>query len=90
VAQVGASPKKADSFYFDLGGVSAAAPTSVGSAKPQSGSGRQSGRTSDDSAVWMQPARQVCSAMMDGKFAANVSAAYSTGTVRWRNASKPR
>jgi hypothetical protein len=25
---------------------------------------------------------------MDGKFAANVSAAYSTGTVRWRNATK--
>jgi len=25
---------------------------------------------------------------MDGKFATNVNAAYSTGTLRWRNGSK--
>ena len=31
---------------------------------------------------------RVCNAVMDGKFAANVTAAYSTGAVTWRNGSK--
>ena len=31
---------------------------------------------------------RVCNAVLDGKFAANVTAAYSTGAVTWRNASK--
>jgi Hypothetical glycosyl hydrolase 6/Beta-galactosidase trimerisation domain len=47
------------------------------------------GRTSDDPAVWGCSLQgRVSSAIMDGNFAANVTAAYSTGTVRWRNASK--
>ena len=47
------------------------------------------GRTYDDPAVWGCTLQgRVCNAVMDGKFAANVTAAYSTGTVTWRNASK--
>ena len=47
------------------------------------------GRTYDDSAVWGCSLQgRVCNAVLDGKFAANVTAAYSTGAVTWRNASK--
>ena len=47
------------------------------------------GRTSDDPAVWGCSLQgRVCNAVQNGKFAANVTAGYSTGTVRWRNASK--
>ena len=47
------------------------------------------GRTIDDSAVWGCSLQgRVCRAVLDGKFAANVTAAYSTGTPGWRNASK--
>jgi hypothetical protein len=47
------------------------------------------GRTYDDPAIWGCSLQgRVCNAVMDGKFAANVAAAYSTGIVRWRNASK--
>ncbi|MGH9605130.1 MAG: beta-galactosidase trimerization domain-containing protein [Terracidiphilus sp.] len=47
------------------------------------------GRTYDDAAVWGCSLQgRVCNAVLDGKFAANVTAAYSTGTPGWRNASK--
>ena len=47
------------------------------------------GRTFDDPAVWGCSLQgRVCNAMQNGKFAANVTAGYSTGSVRWRNASK--
>jgi hypothetical protein len=47
------------------------------------------GRTYDDPAVWGCTLQgRVCNAVLDGKFAANVTAAYSTGAVTWRNASK--
>jgi hypothetical protein len=47
------------------------------------------GRTSDDPAVWGCSLQgRVCNAVQNGKFAANVTAGYSTGSVRWRNASK--
>ena len=47
------------------------------------------GRTYDDSAVWGCSLQgRVCNAVLDGKFAANVTAAYSTGAITWRNASK--
>ena len=40
------------------------------------------GRTYDDSAVWGCSLQgRVCNAVLDGKFAANVTAAYSTGAV---------
>ena len=47
------------------------------------------GRTYDDPAVWGCSLQgRVCNAVLDGKFATNVTAAYSTGTPGWRNASK--
>lgn len=47
------------------------------------------GRTYDDAAVWGCSLQgRVCRAVLDGKFATNVTAAYSTGTPGWRNASK--
>ena len=47
------------------------------------------GRSYDDPAVWGCSLQgRVCNAVLDGKFAANVTAAYSTGTPGWRNASK--
>jgi Hypothetical glycosyl hydrolase 6/Beta-galactosidase trimerisation domain len=47
------------------------------------------GRAYDDPAVWGCSLQgRVCNAVLDGKFAANVTAAYSTGTPGWRNVSK--
>jgi hypothetical protein len=47
------------------------------------------GRTYDDAAVWGCSLQgRVCNAVLDGKFAVNVTAAYSTGNPGWRNASK--
>ena len=47
------------------------------------------GRTYDDSAVWGCSLQgRVCNAVLDGKVAANVTAAYSTGSPGWRNVSK--
>jgi Hypothetical glycosyl hydrolase 6/Beta-galactosidase trimerisation domain len=47
------------------------------------------GRTYNEPAVWGCSLQgRVCNAVLDGKFAANVTAAYSTGTPGWRNASK--
>src|SRR5579862_7051395 len=47
------------------------------------------GRTYDDAAIWGCSLQgRVCNAVLDGKVAANVTAAYSTGTPGWRNISK--
>ncbi len=47
------------------------------------------GRTYNDAAVWGCSLQgRVCNAVLDGKVAANVTAAYSTGTPGWRNISK--
>jgi hypothetical protein len=47
------------------------------------------GRTNGDPAVWGCSLQgRVCNAIMNGKFATNVTAAYSTGGVVWRNGSK--
>ncbi len=47
------------------------------------------GRTYQEPAVWGCSLQgRVCNAVLDGKFAANVTAAYSTGNPGWRNASK--
>ncbi len=47
------------------------------------------GRTYGNDEVWGCSLQgRVCNAIMDGKFAANVTAAYSTGAVTWRNGSK--
>ena len=47
------------------------------------------GRTYEDPAVWGCSLQgRVCNAVLDGKFATNVTAAYSTGNPGWRNGSK--
>ena len=47
------------------------------------------GRTYDEPSIWGCSLQgRVCNAVLDGKVAANVTAAYSTGSPGWRNASK--
>lgn len=47
------------------------------------------GRSYGDPAVWGCTLQgRVCNAVLDGKFAANVTGAYSTSSVEWRNSSK--
>ena len=86
-----AKEKKPDSFFFaNLGGSVHAGPNldRLGKLAAWFQADNQ-GRTYDDAAVWgCSQQGRVCSAIMDGKFAANVTAAYSTGTPGWRNASK--
>ncbi|HEX4007302.1 MAG TPA: alpha-amylase family protein [Acidobacteriaceae bacterium] len=86
-----AKEKKPDSFFFaNLGGNVKAGPNLArlgGIAAWFQGDNQ--GRTNADPAVWGCALQaRVCNAVLDGKFAANVNAAYSTGLVRWRNASK--
>jgi Hypothetical glycosyl hydrolase 6/Beta-galactosidase trimerisation domain len=86
-----AKERKPDSFYFaNLGGNVRCVPNldRVAQAAVWFQADNQ-GRTYDDPAVWGCSLQgRVSGAMMDGKFATNVTAAYSTGTVRWRNGSK--
>ena len=86
-----AKEKKPDSFFFaNLGGSVHAGPNldRLGKIAAWYQADNQ-GRTYEDAAVWgCSQQGRVCSAMMDGKFAANVTAAYSTGTPGWRNALK--
>jgi Hypothetical glycosyl hydrolase 6/Beta-galactosidase trimerisation domain len=86
-----AKEKKPDSFYFaNLGGNVRCGPNLDRVAKAAVWfQADNQGRTYDDPAVWGCSLQgRVSSAMMDGKFATNVTAAYSTGTVRWRNGAK--
>ena len=86
-----AKEKKPDSFFFaNLGGNVHCGPNldRLGKTTVWFQADNQ-GRTYDDPTIWGCSLQgRVCSAIMDGKFAGNVTAAYSTGTVRWRNASK--
>lgn len=86
-----AKEKKQDGFYFaNLGGNVRGGPNldRVGRTAVWFQADNQ-GRTNQDPAIWGCTLQgRVCNAVMDGKFATNVTAAYSTGTVRWRNASK--
>jgi hypothetical protein len=86
-----AKKKKPDSFFFaNLGGNVRGGPNlgRLGKIAAWFQSDNQ-GRTYDDPAVWGCTLQgRVCNAVLDGKFAANVTAAYSTGAVTWRNASK--
>ncbi|MBV9179902.1 MAG: beta-galactosidase trimerization domain-containing protein [Acidobacteria bacterium] len=86
-----AKKKKPDSFFFaNLGGNVHAGPNldRLGKTAVWFQADNQ-GRTYEDPAVWGCSLQgRVCSAVMDGKFAANVTAAYSTGSVHWRNLSK--
>jgi Hypothetical glycosyl hydrolase 6/Beta-galactosidase trimerisation domain len=87
-----AKEKKADSFFFaNLGGNVHAGPDLNRLAKIAAWfQGDNQGRTYDDPAVWGCSLQgRVANAVQDGNFAAaNVTAAYSTGVVRWRNGSK--
>jgi hypothetical protein len=86
-----AKEKKPESFYFaNLGGNVHAGPNldRLGKTAAWFQADNQ-GRTYDEPAVWGCTLQgRVCNAVQGGKVAANVSAAYSTGVVRWRNAAK--
>ena len=87
-----AKERKSDSFYFaNLGGNVHASPNLDRLAKIAAWfQGDNQGRTNDDPPVWGCTLQgRVANAVQDGSLAAaNVTAAYSTGLVRWRNASK--
>jgi hypothetical protein len=86
-----AKEKKHDSFFFaNLGGNVRCGPNLDRLAQIAAWfQADNQGRTSGDPTIWGCSLQgRVCNAVMDGKFAANVTAAYSTGSVRWRNASK--
>ena len=78
-----AKEKKPDSFFFaNLGGNVRGGPNldRLGKIAAWFQADNQ-GRTYDDPAVWGCTLQgRVCNAVLDGKFAANVTAAYSTGT----------
>jgi len=86
-----AKEKKPDSFFFaNLGGNVHGGPNLHRLATIASWfQADNQGRTYDDPAIWGCSLQgRACNAVLDGKFSANVTAAYSTGSVRWRNASK--
>jgi hypothetical protein len=86
-----AKEKKSDSFFFaNLGGNVHAGPNLDRLGKTIAWfQGDNQGRTNQDPAVWGAALQgRVCTAVMDGKFAANITAAYSTCEVPWRNLAK--
>ena len=86
-----AKEKKRDSFFFaNSGGNVRGGPNldRLGKVAAWFQADNQ-GRTYNEPAIWGCSLQgRVCNAVLDGKFAANVTAAYSTGTPGWRNASK--
>jgi hypothetical protein len=86
-----AKEKKPDSFFFaNSGGNVSGGPNldQLGKVAAWYQADNQ-GRTYEDAAVWGCSLQgRVCNAVLDGKFAANVTAAYSTGNPGWRNATK--
>lgn len=86
-----AKEKKQDSFFFaNSGGNVRGGPNldQLGKIAAWFQADNQ-GRTYEDPAIWgccLQG--RVCNAVLDGKIAANVTAAYSTGNPGWRNVSK--
>jgi len=86
-----AKEKKHDSFFFaNSGGNVRGGPNldRLGKVAAWFQADNQ-GRTYDDAAIWGCSLQgRVCNAVLDGKVAANVTAAYSTGTPGWRNVSK--
>jgi hypothetical protein len=86
-----AKEKKASSFYFaNMGGGIHASPNlaQLGELCHWFQADNQ-GRGGQDDPVWgcAQQGR-VCNAVLDGKMAANVTGAWSTGPIRWREISK--
>jgi hypothetical protein len=86
-----AKEKKPENFFFaNLGGNVRCGPNLVrlGSIAEWFQADNQ-GRTYAAPQIWECSLQgRVCNAIMEGKFAANVTAAYSTGTPGWRNGSK--
>lgn len=86
-----AKEKKPESFFFaNLGGNVHAGPNldRLGRIAAWFQADNQ-GRTYEDPAIWGCSLQgRACNAVLDGKFAANVTAAYSTGSPTWRNGSK--
>jgi hypothetical protein len=86
-----AQEKKADSFFFpNLGGNVHAGPNldQIGRFSSWFQADNQ-GRSYEDPAIWgCSLQARVCTSVLDGKRAGNVTGAYSTGTVAWRNGSK--
>jgi Beta-galactosidase trimerisation domain len=86
-----AKEKKHDSFFFaNSGGNVRGGPNldRLGEVAQWFQADNQ-GRTYDDAAIWGCSLQgRVCNAVLDGKVAANVTAAYSTGNPGWRNVSK--
>ena len=86
-----AKEKKATSFYFlNLGGGVHASPNlaRLGELSQWFQADNQ-GRGGEDAPIWgcAQQGR-VCSAVLDGKMAANVTGGWSTGPIRWREITK--
>jgi hypothetical protein len=51
--------------------------------------GDNQGRGGEDAPVWLVTLQgRVCQSVLDGKMAANITGAWSTGPLRWRNAAK--
>ena len=86
-----AKEKKPDSFFFaNSGGNVRGGPNldRLGKTAAWFQADNQ-GRTYEEPEVWGCSLQgRVCNAVMEGKFAANVTAAYSTGSPGWRNLSK--
>ena len=86
-----AKEKKPDSFFFaNSGGNVRGGPNldRLGKTLAWFQADNQ-GRTYEEPAIWGCSLQgRVCNAVLDGKFAANVTAAYSTGNPGWRNLSK--
>ena len=86
-----AKEKKPDSFFFaNSGGNVRGGPNLDRLGKTvQWFQADNQGRTYDEPSIWGCSLQgRVCNAVLDGKVAANVTAAYSTGIVGWRNSSK--
>lgn len=86
-----AKEKKHDSFFFaNSGGNVRGGPNlnQLGKVAAWFQADNQ-GRTYEDAVIWGCSLQgRVCNAVLDGKVAANVTAAYSTGNPGWRNISK--
>lgn len=86
-----AKEKKAESFFFaNSGGNVRGGPNLDRLAKTAVWfQADNQGRTYGEPEIWGASLQgRVCNAVLDGKVAANVTAAYSTGTPGWRNVSK--
>ncbi len=86
-----AKEKKPDSFFFaNSGGNVRGGPNLDRLAKTTSWfQADNQGRTYNEPEIWGCSLQgRVCNAVLDGKVAANVTAAYSTGEPGWRNVSK--